>query len=110
MTELTDLEICKRIAEIEGLKTQSSGDVLFLIERIECSSLIDEAATREYNPMEDWSITGPLMFSHGIRYEGRKMGGKHRFWWGNIRNKNYISNNNPQRAICLAIIEKESNK
>ena len=88
---MTDLEICKRIAEIEGECIEHiHGDVLFV-------SRTEDV----FNPLQDKALCFDLMVKHRVDVE----------WWkgecsayigfkdGEIHDKN------PQRAICLAIIE-----
>ncbi len=103
MNELTDLEICQRIAEIEGKSywTHGTGEGI-------CMNYIEGKRTSKvlyYNPLTDDALCFKLMVKYGIRYDGRKIKGKHHFWFGNIKNKNYIVNFHPNRAICLAIIK-----
>jgi hypothetical protein len=110
MSKLTDLEICQRIAEIEGVKDkieatmmairQSSHHSIFATGTVTSQQTFDDI----YNPLTDDALCFNLMIKYGIRYDGRKIKGKHHFWFGNIKNKNYIVNFHPNRAICLAII------
>jgi hypothetical protein len=103
MNELTDLEICKRIAEIENLEHYISENKKYCMTRDKLSTYVIRHV--EYNPLTDDALCFNLMIKYGIRYDGRKIKGKHHFWFGNIKNKNYIVNFNPNRAICIAIIK-----
>tara|TARA_R110002051_G_scaffold301683_1_gene369645 strand:+ start:740 stop:991 length:252 start_codon:yes stop_codon:yes gene_type:complete len=79
---MTDLEICKRIAEIEGIS-----DYIFI--------------NYDYNPLTDKALCFDLMVKHKVDTE----------WWGDELgayipvNDGEIHDKNPQKAICLAIIE-----
>jgi hypothetical protein len=104
--KLTDLEVCQRIAEIEGKSywTHGTGEGVF-INYIEGDR---DSKVLYYNPLTDDALCFNLMIKYGIRYDGRKIKGKHHFWFGNIKNKKYIVNFHPNRAICLAIIESKA--
>lgn len=98
MNELTDLEICKKIAEIEGISKdrikyfQKNADGIFRIK-------VDGV---EYNPLTDKALCFDLMVKHKIDmvYVGN--------WsaWCAVYDGGQLYNENPQRAICLAIIAK----
>ena len=105
---MTDLEICKRIAEIEGYKV--STDV-----RPSCGAayvnMYPNNCYGKYNPLAKTetgkALCFELMVKHKIEIE----------WWGNecATYKDGLSgeihDTSPQRAICLAIIEAdEENK
>ena len=103
MNKLTDLEICKRLAEIEGLEFIVKMDVFGFSECVFADSE-NHAGLIRYNPLTDDALCFNLMIKYGIRYDGRKIKGRHHFWSGNIKNKNYTITLHPNRAICLAII------
>jgi len=95
---MTDLEICKRIAEIEGYRV--STDV-----RPSCGSayanIYPDNCYGNYNPLTDKALCFDLMVKHKVDTE----------WWGDELgvyipvNDGEIHDKNPQKAICLAIIE-----
>ena len=78
----TDLEICKRIAEIEGIS-----DYIFI--------------NYDYNPLTDKALCFDLMVKHEL--EMFKVGSNWNCAWTDSNLT--TSNKNPQKAICLAIIE-----
>ncbi len=103
MTELTNLDICKRIAEIEGL-TCELRESLFG-NKILYALTESHGGLKSYNPLKDDALCFKLMVEHEIEfwsltacdvkeYHARKLGGN--------KNVNFHSAN---RAICLAIIE-----
>ena len=80
MNELTDLQICKRIAEIEGHETlpcdeYQEGDFYIVIN--------DHG--EDYNPLTDDALCFQLMVK-------------------------YVYDDSPNKAICLAIIEAHKDK
>ena len=96
MNELTDLEICKRIAEIEN-----KGD---------CFSWFDTFAIRtemfaereEYNPLTDDALCFQLMVKYKLSLiapEGDQEN------WDCVISATLTIDSNPNKAICLAIIE-----
>ena len=104
MKELTDLEICERIAEIEGLDFPFNayrGNGLFLY-------LSDDHET-EFNPLTDKALCFDLMVKYRITIRF-----SHRLWKADTldKHKNLIRvrDKDPQRAICLAIIEAHKGK
>lgn len=102
MSELTDLELNKKIAAIDGVEVyeednQFYGHVLFRKQRV--AGLGPEV----YDPARNWNITGPLMVKHEIDLEKC-----HNEKVGYCASSGLISerNLNPQRAILLAIVAK----
>jgi len=95
---MTDLEICKRIAEIEGYRV--STDV-----RPSCGSayanIYPDNCYGNYNPLTDKALCFDLMVKHEL--EMFKVGSNWNCAWTDSNLT--TSNKNPQRAICLAIIE-----
>jgi hypothetical protein len=101
MKELTDLEICKRIAEIEGLEISCEWD---------CGNngiLIGkgDGDLKDYNPLKDDALNHNLMIKYKIRVEPENCSA----WTDNddgypqyevIHCKGTIN-----EAICLAIIK-----
>ena len=64
MNKLTDLEICKRIAEIDGVKVRDIGGVICILEATG-SSLMKTPTTR-YNPLTDGALLNQLIFKYEI--------------------------------------------
>jgi len=99
---MNDLEICKRIAEIEGLSTLVFNGV-HLIEREpfeSCESAIF------YNPLTDDALCFQLMVKYKVKivFE-RAPDYYHAIGFYKDNTKFCESDENPNKAICLAIIE-----
>jgi len=96
MTELTDLEICTRIAEIEGVDYFASDGII--------SAQDELGMCREYNLLTDDALCFQLLVKYKVDFipyypdEYRTQ----------IKNA-YIVNESPNKAICLAIIEANKN-
>jgi hypothetical protein len=100
MNELTDLEICKRLAEIEGYK--KTGTVWG-----ECVIVSNEDDTTSFNPLTDDALCFKLMIKYKVSLTYgeyavnaeiliEKEDGDYSF-----SSQTYC----PKRAICLAIIK-----
>tara|TARA_R110002111_G_scaffold74952_1_gene119063 strand:+ start:638 stop:949 length:312 start_codon:yes stop_codon:yes gene_type:complete len=99
MTELKDLEMCKKIAEIEGIDYFESDGII--------SSQNELGQCREYNPLTDDALCFQLMVKYEVSVDSH---------YGVVR-INPNNANRPQlsqisymditinKAICLAIIE-----
>lgn len=100
MDKSTDLEICKRIAEIEGLESR------FTFHPLDMIQIKTGDEWKEYNPLTGWNLTGPLMVKHEISFG--KQGG--RYFATAVVCETFLDvfNKDPQKAICLAIIEKRN--
>ena len=81
MTELTDLEICKRIAEIEGVKYRviTEGDDVYLkpktegiVENRVCSK--EFWLGEEYNPLADDALCFQLMVKYNVDIDNTSEG------------------------------------
>ncbi len=101
MNELTDVEICQSIAEIEGA-------IETLFSRVrprELTAIFDGNTTFNYNPLTDDALCFKLMVKHSIRVEPENCSA----WTNNddgypqyevIHCKGTLN-----KAICLAIIK-----
>ena len=96
---MNDLEICKRIAEIEG-KEVLSDDEWFTDG--ECLILVNQCS-ETYNPLTDDALCFQLMAKYKVDIEHFKCGTVSAY----IEDKNHgeIIDTNPNKAILLAIIE-----
>jgi hypothetical protein len=89
---LTDLEICKRLAEIEGLDY--------------FKNMCDKNAILAFNPLKDKALCFELMIKYYIRVKqelediDEKAGAEYVAYDG----LNYITDECPQRAVCLLIV------
>ena len=96
---MTDLEICKRIAEIEGYRV--STDV-----RPSCGSayanIYPDNCYGNYNPLTDKALCFDLMVKYKLSLIAPE--GEQEDWDCVIRDV-LITHKSPNRAICLAIIE-----
>ena len=106
---MTDLEICKRIAEIE--------DRLFNIESSPSGKYIhDIGEDIAYDPLTDKALCFDLMVKYNIELTPVLSG----CWCATVANKYTFDeqvdyklclswlDENPQKAICLAIINKDN--
>lgn len=105
MTKLTDLEICKRIAEIEGYKLNEFCEQTGFTS----CSFIDKSKLQmdhiSFNPLIDKALCWDLMIKYDLDfYNANKV---YEAWF--YKNGMYFSEDiNPCRAVCLAIIEKHN--
>ena len=104
MNKLTDLEICKRIAEIDGVKVRDIGGVICILEATG-SSLMKTPTTR-YNPLTDDALNHQLMIKYKIDVLNpcKFVNAYVCFKSGNAA-KIKATDKNLNKAICLAIIE-----
>ena len=105
MNELTDLEICKPIAEIENVEFRvQNGKVL----PEDPAQVITSKLTDVYNPLTDDALCFRLMVKYKIWRWSNPAKGKF-----NVCIKNFagwISAETLNKAICLAIIESKKSK
>lgn len=94
MKELSDFEVCKRVAEIEGVNFKLSCDEFSLIAKSEFFWL-------EYNPIEDDELCFQLMLKYKIDWLNRTSLKTGAAKIGDI----LVPHESPNKAICLAIIE-----
>ncbi len=74
-----DLELAKKIAEIEGVDYDieaSDSGIMFITHYY-----MGDPMCSEYNPF-DWSILGPLMLKHGVSLIQNGNGDNHMFFMG----------------------------
>ena len=91
MNDLDDLSICKRIAEIEGYEFES-----FQVIMRKHGAIYGHV---DYNPLTDDALCFRLMKKHRIDLEFEDLE------CPKVRADYCIEDKNPNRAICLAIIE-----
>lgn len=99
--KLTDLEICKNIAEIEGYKTSVTDNKQGI-----WASFYKNDCYGWFNPLIDDALCFQLMLKHDIRLLNNSEDGKNKYvaMWSHCRGEDDES---PHKAICLAIIEKQ---
>lgn len=104
---MTDLEICKRIAEIEELL--NTRVILGENEHLQVNvGDFDLPLWVTYNPLTDDALCFQLMVKHGVDFVNRKDYYEVMFIKLNdspLENWDSIEDENPNKAICLAIIE-----
>ena len=99
MIDLTDLEICKRIAEIEGAK-----ETLFSrVKPKELTAVFDGNTTFNYNPMKDDALCFKLMVKYSVWRWSNPREGKFTACIKDVQG--WLSGESLNKAICLAIIE-----
>ena len=106
MSELSDLEICKRIAEIEGvphkIDTNYLGEKSALLPNSYCEK---NKCSFVYNPLTDDALCFKLM----VKYELHLNIDHNTKCWSACDGRGHFENNqhdkSPNKAICLAIIE-----
>lgn len=103
MTELTDLEICKRIAEIENLMFCTGGRYA----RIEIWKDGKVFKYEKYNPLTDDALCFRLMVKYKVCVElsGNKTFQAVVVSWLGLSEYSRGHGNTLNRAICLSIIE-----
>ena len=106
MNELTDLEICKRIAEIEKLphRLEEGMNDKF----INASTIYGDVC--EYNPLTDDALCFQLMVKYDCDLISPYRPNKDTHWECQIFTSDCadavsIYDDSPNKAICLAIIE-----
>ncbi len=100
MSKLTKLEICKRIAEIEGAK-----ETLYSrIKPKELTAVFDNNTHFNYNPLTDGALCFKLMVKYGVWRWSNPRKGKYNAVIKGVQG--WVSGETLNEAICLAIIEK----
>ena len=98
MSELTDLEICKRIAEIEKLPHHL--DKGMNDKFINTSTIYGDVC--EYSPLTDDALCFQLMVKYNLSLIAPE---REQEDWDCVILDVLTVNESPNRAICLAIIE-----
>ncbi len=99
MTELTNLDICKRIAEIEGL-TCELRESLFG-NKILYALTESHGGLKSYNPLKDDALCFQLIIKHKIDLIFNEFGTVSAYY-----SKKYaLTDTNSNKAALLAIIE-----
>jgi hypothetical protein len=100
MNELTDLEICQRIAEIEGIQNQ--------IEQADTQHpyIYSEELNAEYDPLTDDALCFKLMIKYDIAPFKCEFGGYECVYDVDLvlSGSGVVNDENANRAICIAII------
>ena len=109
MNELTDLQICKRIAEIEGVPVFDDGFDLFIPD-YEASMSTGYDEDKEYNPLTDDALCFQLMVKYDCDLISPYRPNNDTHWECQIFTEDCadavsIYDDSPNKAICLAIIE-----
>lgn len=102
MKNLTDLEICKRIAEIEDKEIVSENASSVNVK--DHNPLLCMPTVYQYNPLVDDALCFQLMVKYEVELDFTHYAagiGLSRLDGGEC----IIAEKNPSRAICLAIIE-----
>jgi hypothetical protein len=98
MNELTDLQICQRIAEIEGvdLMPYRQGD----------RTAFAAGSQTIYNPLTDDALCFKLMIKYDIAPFKCEFGGYECVYDVDLvlSGSGVVNDENPNRAICIAII------
>jgi len=106
---MTDLEICQKIAEIEGVHwmpaypNQPNEFVGLISENDFCGT--PPELIGKFNPLTDKALCFDLMVKHEIGIDYVTLARRCQAFYGTDISQNFIDKN-PQRAICLAIIAK----
>ena len=107
---MNDLEICKRIAEIEGaVKTEiftsnKAGEKTLAVYFSLSGDYGQPMAHHNYNPLTDDGLCFRLMKKYSICLDINPTDNGDPIAWSNVMAIS-ASNKSPNKAICLAIIE-----
>lgn len=105
MKELTDIEICQRIAEIEGIVT---GITLHRVVELIPVGTRGATTSRHYNPLLDNALCFKLMLKYKISVEVQHVLGddlEDLMYYVHIDCQHAILRDDIRLAICLCIIE-----
>ena len=103
MSKLTDLELCKKIAEIEGVEIYEEDNQFYGLCIFKVQHTVG-LGPEVFNPVTNWNLTGPLMVKYGIIYCPCSDGGVARY---GDKDLDYCADESPQRAILMAIVAKD---
>jgi hypothetical protein len=104
MDKLTDLEICKRIAEIEGAKETLYSYSSFNTPK-ELTAVFDSSTVFNYNPLTDDALCFKLMVKYKISLIQHQNNTAVYCIWDHDEKHATNTMWNANRAICLAIIK-----
>ena len=103
MSELTDLEICKRIAEIEKIGHQH-------IQYTDKPFIVSMATHSEYNPLTDDALCFQFCYKDDIRVSFTECpAGSGRAYWAVRGGLQTDYCDTPNRAVCMAKLKVFSN-
>ncbi len=107
---MTDLEVCKRIAEIEGIDFEAEdGKVIQLAPNTNIPNAKVGYFTSWFNPLTDKALCFNLMVKYRVDIVQSTGGNVEAHCWGG--NTLFGADDEVlQRAICLAIIAKHEDK
>ena len=99
--EMSDLDICKRIAEIEGVRLCTNGN--WWCSPAGCCN----PSLAQYDPLVDDALCFQLMIKYKVSVLDEYYTGLCDTWVAEITDQNsgYSEDEKPNKAICLAIIE-----
>ena len=115
MSELTDLEICEQLAKVKGFNILSDKDKgIFNLNLNKCYVGSGVWCGKTFDPLTDDALCFQLMVEYSITfYKSELEDAAHFYTCCSTRTPNLnhtIYNKNPNRAICLAIIESHKGK
>lgn len=110
MSELTDLQICKKIAEIEGFEPIPY-EHLQMSDKSKFVDLGDWTYLK--NPLTDKALCFDLMVKYELDLQApyrphNETEWEVMYWIDGVADAGAVRNENPQKAICLAIIAKHN--
>ena len=104
---MNDLEICRRVADIEGvhyMETKYEKDNFLVLASKPDGSGTPPEIIGGYNPLADNALCFKLMVKYGLSFDPARNGKFYTAFYGSELSE-CRSDKNPNRAICLAIIE-----
>jgi hypothetical protein len=103
MNELTNLEMCQRIAQIENVEHYISDNKKYCMARDKSSTHVIRHV--EYNPLTDDALCFKLMVKYKISLIQHQNNNAVYCIWNHDEKHATNAMTSPNRAICLAIIE-----
>lgn len=110
---MNDLEICKRIAELEKIPHHISRCKNHVMIQDKSTPALRWVRYVEYSPLKDDALCFQLMIKHGVDLVNRKDYYEVMFVRlkdSPLENWDSVEEENPNKAICLAIIEANKNE